>query len=183
MRVTTGRWGDDPRSFDELHEEPWHRAAQSQVTTMKWDRAVIDGLGPVPQDRRKLCVSCAGQSRGMGRRPKVVVRLLTPGQSTWRQCAHEYRQFLEEIRIAGPDWRPRPSSLRTRPICGGLWYTLDLDYDASPPPAKARLQRLTSRSNSKARKKPQAAVPKSLAVLRKASIKLRGASRHHEEAS
>ena len=169
MRVNTGNWGTRG-TFDNLMkhrgmEEP--KAGYTDEDGFGW---VIDGLGACLKTAEKCGVTMGLENHwGLGRTPEGVLRVVDALSSPWLQVTLDTGNFLE-------DPYDRLAKLSTKTVLlqaktyygGGTWYTLDLDYD--------RIAKIMRGANYagwvslefEGKEDPKTAVPKSLALLRKA---------------
>lgn len=169
MRVNTGTWGTR-KNFDDLmkhrgEEEP--RKGYTNEDGFKW---VIDGLGACLKTAEKCGVILGLENHwGLGRTPEGVLRVVDALKSSWLQVTLDTGNFLENPYDKLAKLAPKTVLLQTKTYYGGgLWYTLDLDYD--------RIAKIMSEANYRGyvslefegKEDPKTAVPKSLALLRKA---------------
>ena len=106
---------------------------------------------------------------GLGRTPEGVLRVVDALDSPWLQVTVDTGNFLEDPYDRLEKIAPKAALVQSKTYYGGgLWYTLDLDND--------RIARLLKRHNYhgyislefEGKEDPRTAVPKSLAMLRKA---------------
>jgi L-ribulose-5-phosphate 3-epimerase len=168
MRVNTGTWGT--YSFDTLMQhrgvEP-PRAGHTDEEAFGW---VIDALGECLKTAEKCGVVMGLENHwGLGRTPEGVLRIVNAINSPWLMVTLDTGNFLEDPYDKLETLAPKAALVQAKTYYGGgLWYTLDLDYD--------RIARLLRKHNYRGyislefegKEDPRAAVPKSLALLRKA---------------
>jgi sugar phosphate isomerase/epimerase len=169
MRVNTGTWGTRG-SFNELMkhkgiEEP--RKGYTDEDGFKW---VIDGLGACLKAAEKCGVTMGLENHwGLGRTPEGVLRVVDALKSPWLQVTLDTGNFLEDPYDKLAKLAPKTVLLQAKTYYGGgRWYSLDLDYP--------RIAKIMRDANFKGyvslefegREDPNTAVPKSLALLRKA---------------
>ena len=169
MRVNTGRW-ETSKNFDELMK---NRGIEPPLPGFNDEQGfgwVIDGFEKCLKSAEKCGVSMGLENHwGLGRTPEGVLRVVRAINSPWLQVTLDTGNFLED---------PYPKLEMIAPYAvlvqaktyfgGGLWYTLDLDND--------RIAEMLHRHGYKGyisleyegKDDPLAAVPRSLAVLRKA---------------
>ena len=169
MRVNTGRW-ETSKNFDELMK---NRGIEPPLPGYNDEQGfgwVIDGFEKCLKSAEKCGVSMGLENHwGLGRTPEGVLRVVRAINSPWLQVTLDTGNFLED---------PYPKLEMIAPYAvlvqaktyfgGGLWYTLDLDND--------RIAEMLHRHGYKGyisleyegKDDPLAAVPRSLAVLRKA---------------
>jgi sugar phosphate isomerase/epimerase len=169
MRVNTGTWGTS-KNFDELMKnrglEP-PRAGYTDEDGFKW---VIDGLGQCLKAAARCGVTMGLENHwGLGRTPEGVLRVVDALASPWLQVTLDTGNFLEDPYAKLEQLAPKAALVQAKTYYGGgLWYTLDLDY--------GRIAALLRRHNYRGfislefegKEDPRTAVPRSLALLRKA---------------
>jgi L-ribulose-5-phosphate 3-epimerase len=169
MRVNTGTW----RTRKDFNELMKHRGIEEPVKGYTDEDGfgwVIDGLGACLETAEKCGVTLGLENHwGLGRTPEGVLRIVEALRSPWLQVTLDTGNFLE-------DPYDKLAKLATRTVLlqaktydgGGLWYTLKLDY--------GRIAKLMRRAGYRGwvslefegKDDPKTAVPKSLALLRKA---------------
>jgi sugar phosphate isomerase/epimerase len=130
MRINTGRWGTTP-DFDQLMKDrgiepilPGHTEEEG----FKW---VIDGIGRCLAKAEECgVVLCLENHWGLARTPQGQLRILDALPSPWLGALMDTGNFLEnpydKLQLIAP--RTLYVQAKTYPG-GGVWYTLDLDYD------------------------------------------------------
>jgi sugar phosphate isomerase/epimerase len=169
MRVNTGTWGTR-RNFDDLMK---HRGMEEPIKGytdedgFKW---VIDGLGACLKAAQKCGVTMGLENHwGLGRTPEGVLRVVEALNSPWLQVTLDTGNFLEDPYDRLAQLAPRTVLLQTKTYHGGgRWYTLDLDYDRIARIMRAAEYRGYLSLEFEGNEDPRTAVPKSLALLRKA---------------
>lgn len=169
MRVNTGTWGTSG-SFNKLMankgiEPPI--AGSTDDDGFKW---CIDALGECARAAEKAGVTLGLENHwGLGRTPEGLLRIIGAVKSPWLQVTMDTGNFLEDPYDKLEQIAPETVLVQTKTYYGGgLWYTLDLDYD--------RIAKLLAKHKYtgwlslefEGKDDPKTAVPKSLAVLRKA---------------
>jgi L-ribulose-5-phosphate 3-epimerase len=169
IRVNTGTWGTS-KNFNELMKnrgiEPPLKG-YSDDDGFKW---VIDSLGQCLK-RAEECGVILGLENhwGLGRTAEGVLRVVNALKSPWLKVTLDTGNFLEDPYDRLEMLAPHAVLVQAKTYYGGgTWYTLDLDYD--------RIARLLRRHKyhgyisleSEGRDNPRQAVPRSLAMLRKA---------------
>jgi sugar phosphate isomerase/epimerase len=169
MRVNTGTWGTS-KNFDELMKNKGIEPPKPGHTDEEGFGWVIDGFEKCLKTAEKCGVTMGLENHwGLGRTPEGVLRVVNTIDSPWLQVTLDTGNFLE-------DWYPKQEMLAPKACLvqtktyygGGTWYTLDLDYD--------RIAAILHRANYRGylslefegKESPLTAVPKSLAMLRKA---------------
>src|SRR5262245_53365701 len=169
MRVNTGTWGTR-KNFDDLMK---HRGAEEPVkgyTDEDGFAWVIDGLGECAKAAEKCGVIMGLENHwGLGRTPEGVLRVVEAVKSPWLQVTLDTGNFLEDPYVKLAKLAPKTALLQAKTYHGGgRWYTLDLDYDRIAKIMKAADYRGYVSLEFEGNEDPRRAVPKSLALLRKA---------------
>jgi L-ribulose-5-phosphate 3-epimerase len=169
VRVNTGTWRTS-KDFDELMKNKGIEPPLPGHTDEEGFGWVIDGYGQCLKTAEKCGVTLGLENHwGLGRTPEGVLRVVTALDSPWLQVTVDTGNFLEEPYPKLEMIAPHAILVQAKTYYGGgLWYTLDLDYD--------RIAALLRRANYRGyislefegREDPRTAVPKSLALLRKA---------------
>jgi sugar phosphate isomerase/epimerase len=169
MRVNTGTWRTS-KDFDELMKNKGIEPPKPGYTDEDGFGWVIDGFEKCLKTAEKCGVTMGLENHwGLGRTPEGVLRVVNTIDSPWLQVTLDTGNFLE-------DWYPKQEMLAPKACLvqtktyygGGTWYTLDLDYD--------RIASILHKTNYRGylslefegKESPLTAVPKSLAMLRKA---------------
>jgi sugar phosphate isomerase/epimerase len=106
---------------------------------------------------------------GLGRTPEGVLRVVDAVKSPWLQVTLDTGNFLEDPYERLEKLAPKTVLMQAKTYYGGgTWYTLELDYD--------RIAKIMHKHNYRGwislefegKEDPRTAVPKSLALLRKA---------------
>lgn len=169
IRVNTGRWGTTG-SFDDLMakrgiEPPL--PGYTEEDGFKWVIGCIEKLLPKAQE----CGVILGLENhwGMARTPEGLLRIVNSINSPWLQVLLDTGNFLDDPYDKLEKCAPQTVFMQAKTYYGGgLWYTLDLDYD--------RIARIMRKLNYRGyvslefegNEDYKIAIPKSLAVLRKA---------------
>ena len=106
---------------------------------------------------------------GLGRTAKGVLRVVDAVKSPWLQVTLDTGNFLEDMYEQMEMLAPKAALVQAKTYYGGgLWYTLDIDYDRVVKTlCKHRYWGYIS-LEFEGKEDPRTAVPKSLAMLRKA---------------
>ncbi len=169
MRVNTGTWGTS-KNFDDLMA---HRGIEPPVKGYTEEDAfawVIEGLSDSLPTAEKCGVTLGLENHwGLGRTPEGVMRIVNAIKSPWLKTTLDTGNFLEDpydrLEIMADD----AVLVQAKTYYGGgLWYTLDLDY--------SRIAKLLQKHNYRGyvslefdgKENPRTAIPKSLAMLKKA---------------
>jgi sugar phosphate isomerase/epimerase len=169
MRVNTGTWGTR-RNFDDLMKHRGMEEPISGYTNEDGFGWVIDGLGACLKAAQKCGVIMGLENHwGLGRTPEGVLRVVEALNSPWLQVTLDTGNFLEDPYDRLAKLAPRTVLLQTKTYHGGgRWYTLDLDYDRIARIMRAADYRGYLSLEFEGNEDPRTAVPRSLALLRKA---------------
>jgi sugar phosphate isomerase/epimerase len=169
MRVNTGRWGTS-KDFDELMKNKGIEPVLPGHTEDEGFGWVVDGYTECLKTAEKCGVTLGLENHwGLGRTPEGVLRIVTAINSPWLQVTLDTGNFLEDPYQKLEKIAPYAVLVQTKTYYGGgVWYSLDLDYD--------RIAALLHRNDYRGylslefegMEDPRTAVPKSLAMLRKA---------------
>jgi sugar phosphate isomerase/epimerase len=169
MRVNTGTWGTS-KNFDELMANRGIEPPIKGYTDEDGFKWTIDSFAKIIKTAEKCGVTMGLENHwGLGRTPEGVLRVVDALDSPWLQVTVDTGNFLEDPYDRLEKIAPKAALVQSKTYYGGgLWYTLDLDND--------RIARLLKRHNYhgyislefEGKEDPRTAVPKSLAMLRKA---------------
>jgi L-ribulose-5-phosphate 3-epimerase len=169
MRINTGRWGTTA-DFDQLMKDrgiepilPGHTEEEG----FKW---CCDGISRCLDKAAECGVMLALENHwGLARTPEGLLRILNTVQSPWLGALMDTGNFLEDPYDKLKMIAPKTVYAQAKTYYGGgEWYTLDLDY--------ARVAKILADANYtgyvslefEGKENPDIAVPKSIALLRKA---------------
>ncbi len=169
IRVNAGRW-NTVKDFDEFMKkrglEP-PLAGHTDDDAFEW---AIDGLGKCLKRAEELGVVLALENHwGLTRAPEGLLRLLAAFDSPFIGALMDTGNFLEDPYDKLKQIAPRTIFVQAKTYFGGgMWYTLELDY-----PRIARILAEAGYSGyvsleMEGKENADTAVPKSLAMLRKA---------------
>src|SRR5262245_46042480 len=169
MRVNTGTCGTS-KNFDELRKNRGIAPPRKGYTDEDGFGWVIDGLGQCLKAAEKCGVVMGLENHwGLGRTPEGVLRVVEAIKSPWLQVTLDTGNFLEDPYQKLAKLAPKTALLQAKTYHGGgRWYTLDLDYDRIAKIMKAADYRGYVSLEFEGNEDPRRAVPKSLALLRKA---------------
>lgn len=169
IRLNTGRWGTSG-SFDDLMA---HRGIEpvlpgyTEDDGFKW---VIDSIEKCLPKAQECGVMLGLENHwGMARTPEGLLRIVNTIDSPWLKVLLDTGNFLEDPYDKLDMCASKAVFMQAKTYYGGgLWYTLDLDYD--------RIGRIMKKHNYKGyvslefegNEDWQTAIPKGLALLRKA---------------
>ncbi len=169
IRVNTGRWGTT-RSFTELMKNRGVEPPLPGYTDKDAYPWVIESLGKcLPAAERCGVVLGLENHWGLGLTPEGVLRIVNAVKSPWLQVTMDTGNFLEDPYDKLAKLAPKAVFVQAKTYYGGgTWYTLKLDY--------ARIAALLRKVNYRGyisleyegREAARTAIPKSLAMLRKA---------------
>jgi len=169
MRLNTGRWGTT-KSFDKLMA---NRGIEPPLPGYTDDDAypwVIEAIEKCLPAAEKCGVLLALENHwGLGLTPQGVLRIVNAVNSPWLRILVDTGNFLEDPYDKIEMLAPKAVFMQAKTYYGGgIWYTLDLDY-----PRIARIMRKYDYRGYvslefEGHEDPATAVPRSLAVLRKA---------------
>jgi L-ribulose-5-phosphate 3-epimerase len=169
MRVNTGTWGTS-KNFDELMKnrgiEP-PLPGYSDEDGFGW---VIDSFAQCLKTAERCGVTMGLENHwGLGRTPEGVLRVVETLRSPWLQVTLDTGNFLEDPYPKLEKLAPRAALVQAKTYYGGgLWYTLDLDYARIAALLRRHQYRGYISLEFEGKESPRTAVPKSLALLRKA---------------
>jgi L-ribulose-5-phosphate 3-epimerase len=169
IRINTGRWGTSG-SFDDLMAKRGIESPLPGYTEedgFKWVIGCIEKLLPKAQE----CGVILGLENhwGMARTPEGLLRIVNAINSPWLQVLLDTGNFLEDPYDKLDKCAAQTVLMQAKTYYGGgLWYTLDLDY--------GRIARIMKKNNFRGyislefegNEDYKTAIPKSLAVLRRA---------------
>jgi L-ribulose-5-phosphate 3-epimerase len=169
MRVNTGRWGTS-KDFDELMK---NRGIEPPIEGYKDEDGfpwVIESLEKcLPAAERCGVLLGLENHWGLGRTPEGVLRIIKAINSPWLQATLDTGNFLEDPYDRLEKMVQYAILVQAKTYYGGgLWYSLDLDYDRIAKMLHQHNYRGYVSLEFEGREDPRTGVPKSLALLRKA---------------
>ena len=169
IRVNTGRWGTT-KSFDDLMA---NRGIEPPLEGYKEEDGyawVIESFEKCLPTAEKCGVVLGLENHwGLGRTPEGVLRVVEAINSPWLQVTLDTGNFLEDPYDRLERLAPRACLVQAKTYYGGgLWYTLDLDYDRIATMLRRHRYRGYVSLEFEGRDDPRTAVPRSLALLRRA---------------
>jgi L-ribulose-5-phosphate 3-epimerase len=169
MRVNTGTWGTS-KNFDELMKNRGIEPPKPGHTDEEGFKWVIDGLTACLKTAEKCGVTLGLENHwGLGRTPEGVLRCVDAIQSPWLKVTMDTGNFLEDPYDRLEKLAPRTVLVQSKTYFGGgTWYTLDLDNDRIAALLRKHGYRGYVSLEFEGKEDPLTAIPKSLAVLRKA---------------
>jgi sugar phosphate isomerase/epimerase len=169
MRVNTGTWKTS-KNFDELMKNKGIEPTLPGFTDEDGYAWVIDGFSKCVKTAEKCGVTLGLENHwGLGRTPEGVLRVVNTINSPWLQVTLDTGNFLEEPYEKLEMLAPKAALVQAKTYYGGgLWYTLDLDYDRIAAMLRKHNYRGYISLEFEGKDDPRTAVPRSLALLRKA---------------
>jgi sugar phosphate isomerase/epimerase len=169
MRVNTGTWGTS-KGFNELMKNRGIEPPREGYTDEDGYKWVIDGLTACLKAAEKCGVVMGLENHwGLGRTPEGVMRIVNAINNPWLQVTMDTGNFLEDPYDKLEMLAPRTVLVQAKTYYGGgTWYTLELDYDRIANMLRKHKFGGFVSLEFEGREDPRTAVPKSLALLRKA---------------
>ncbi|MFZ2147297.1 MAG: sugar phosphate isomerase/epimerase family protein [Sedimentisphaerales bacterium] len=169
MRLNTGTWGTS-KSFDDLMEKRGIEAPLPGYTDEDGFKWVIDSIEKCLPTTEKCGVIFGLENHwGLARTPEGLLRIVNTIDSPWLRVLLDTGNFLEDPYDKLEQCAPQTVFMHAKTYYGGgLWYSLDLDYP--------RIARIMHKYNFhgyvslefEGNEDYKTAIPKSLALLRKA---------------
>ena len=169
IRLNTGTWGTS-KSFDDLMKNrgiekplPGH----TEEDGFKW---VIDCIEKCLPSAEKCGVILGLENHwGLARTPQGLLRIVKAVDSPWLQVLLDTGNFLEDPYDKLDQCAPQTVFMHAKTYYGGgLWYTLDLDYNRIAEIMRRHDYRGYVSLEFEGNEDYKTAIPKSLALLRKA---------------
>lgn len=172
MRVNTGRW-DTTGNFNQLMKNRGIEPPRKGYTDEDGFGWVIDCFGKLIKTAEKTGVILGLENHwGLGRTPEGVLRIVNAINSPWLQVTLDTGNFLEDPYDKLEMLADKTVLLQAKTYFGGgTWYSLDLDYDRIAAMLRKHNYRGYVSLEFEGKEDPKTAVPKSLALLRKAFSK------------
>jgi L-ribulose-5-phosphate 3-epimerase len=168
MRVNTGRWGTT-KNFDDLMKNRGVEPRLPGYTDDDGFKWCIDCFGECVKAAEKAGVVLGLENHwGLGLTPEGVLRIVKAIDSPWLRVTLDTGNFLEDPYDRLEMLAPYAVLVQAKTYYGGgLWYTLDLDYD--------RVGKMFARHNYRGyvslefegKDDPREAIPRSLELLRR----------------
>ena len=169
IRINTGRWGTT-RSFDQLMKDRGIEPVLPGHTEEEGFKWCIEGITRCLPKAEECGVVLALENHwGLARTPEGLLRILNSIKSPWLGGLMDTGNFLEDPYDKLIEVAPKTVFVQAKTYPGGgEWYTLDLDYK--------RIAKILADANFtgyvavefEGKAPADEAVPKSLAMLRKA---------------
>ncbi len=169
MRLNTGTWGTS-KSFDDLMEKRGIEEPLPGYTDEDGFKWVIDSIEKCLPAAEKCGVILGLENHwGLARTPEGLLRIVKAVDSPWLKVLLDTGNFLEDPYDKLDRCAPHTVFMHAKTYYGGgLWYRLDLDY-----PRIARIMRKHNFNGYvslefEGNEDYKTAIPKSLALLRRA---------------
>jgi len=169
IRVNTGRWGTT-KSFDELMKNRGIEPRLDGYTDddgFSWVIASLEKCLPKAEE----CGVVLGLENhwGLGRTAEGVLRIVNAIKSPWLMVTLDTGNFLENQYEQAEELAPQTILVQAKTYFGGgTWYTLDIDYNRIAAMLRRHNYRGYVSLEFEGKEDWRTAIPKSLAVLRKA---------------
>lgn len=169
IRVNTGRWGTSG-SFDELMANKGIEPTLDGYTDEQgfgWVREAFEKCVPVAEK----CGVVMGLENhwGLGRTADGVLRVIGEVDSPWLRATLDSGNFLDNQYEQYEKLAPETVFVQAKTYFGGgTWYTLDIDYERFAKTLRDVDYRGYISLEFEGKEDHQTAIPKSLAMLRKA---------------
>ena len=169
LRVNTGTWRTS-KNFDELMK---NRGIEPPIKGYTDDDGfgwVEEGLTACLKTAEKCGVLLGLENHwGLGRTPEGLMKIVDKINSPWLQVTMDTGNFLEDPYEKLEKLAPKTVLIQAKTYYGGgLWYTLDLDYDRIGAMLRKHHYRGYVSLEFEGKEDPRTGIPKGLAVLRKA---------------
>ena len=169
IRLNTGTWGTS-KNFDDLMEKRGIEAPLAGYTDEDGFKWVIDSIEKcLPAAEKSGVILGLENHWGLARTPEGLLRIVNAVDSPWLRVLLDTGNFLEDPYDKLEQCAPHTVFMHAKTYYGGgLWYSLDLDYP--------RIARIMRKHNFRGyvslefegNEDYKTAIPKSLALLRKA---------------
>ena len=169
IRVNTGRWGTTA-SFDQLMADRGIEPPLAGYTDEDAYPWVIESFAQCLPTAEKCGVVLGLENHwGLGLTPRGVLRIVNAIDSPWLQVTLDTGNFLEDPYDRLEMLAPKTVFVQAKTYYGGgKWYTLDLDYDRIATMLRRHNYRGFISLEFEGKEDYETAIPKSLALLRKA---------------
>jgi L-ribulose-5-phosphate 3-epimerase len=169
LRLNTGRWntiGD----FDELMRKRGIEPKLEGYTEDQGFEWVIDSIHQCLKKAEECGVTMGLENHwGLGLTPEGVMRIVNAVNSPWLQVTMDTGNFLEDPYQKLEMLAPKTCFVQAKTYFGGgIWYELDLDYQRIADMLRKYNYRGYVSLEFEGNEDWKTAIPKSLAVLRKA---------------
>ncbi len=168
IRINTGTWGTSA-NFNVLMENKGIEPPKEGFTEEDGFGWVIDAMEKLLPTAEKCGVLLGLENHwGLARTPEGLLRILNAVNSPWLQGVADTGNFLEDPYDKLDMVLPKTVFVQAKTYYGGgMWYTLDLDYERIGELLRKHRYRGFVSLEFEGKGDPKTAVPQSLAVLRK----------------
>jgi L-ribulose-5-phosphate 3-epimerase len=169
VRVNTGRWGTI-KSFDDLMAHKGIEPILPGYTEEDGFKWVIDCLEKCLPKAEECGVILGLENHwGLARTPEGLLRIVNAIDSPWLQVLLDTGNFLENPYDKLDQCAPKAVFMQAKTYYGGgLWYTLDLNYPRIAAIMRKHNYRGYVSLEFEGNEDYKTAIPKSLALLRRA---------------
>jgi len=169
MRVNTGRWGTS-KNFNVLMANKGIEPPLKGYTDEDAYPWVIDSLDECAKTAEEHGVTLGLENHwGLGLTPEGVLRIVKAVESPWLRVIMDTGNFLGDPYARLKQLAPKTVFVQAKTYFGGgVWYTLDLDYGRIAKILRDVKYRGWISVEYEGREDGKTAIPKSLALLRKA---------------
>ena len=169
IRVNTGRWGTS-KDFDTLMANRGIEPPVKGYTDEDGFPWVIDSLAQCLKSAERCGVVLGLENHwGLGRTAAGVLRIVNAINSPWLKVTLDTGNFLDDIYPQLESLAPHACLVQVKTYYGGgLWYSLDLDYDRIAAMLRKHHYQGYLSLEFEGKEDPRLGVPKSLAMLLKA---------------
>ena len=169
IRVNTGSWGTS-KNFDDLMA---NRGIEPPIEGYTDEDAfpwVVEAFEKILPTAEKCGVLLGLENHwGLGRTPEGLMRIVDEIDSPWLQVTLDTGNFLEDPHEKLEQIMRKTVFVQAKTYFGGgSWYTLDIDYERIGEMLRRHNYRGFVSLEFEGKEAPATAVPKSLALLRKA---------------
>ncbi|MCL2711021.1 MAG: sugar phosphate isomerase/epimerase [Planctomycetaceae bacterium] len=168
IRVNTGRWGTSG-TFDDLMANRGIESPLDGCTDEDGFSWVIEAFEKILPTAEKCGVLVGLENHwGLARTPEGLLRILQTIDSPYLRAWLDTGNFLEDPYDKLEQLMPKTVFMHAKTYYGGgLWYTLDLDYDRIGAILRKYDYRGYVSLEFEGKESPDTAVPKSLELLRR----------------
>ncbi|MEO6245011.1 MAG: sugar phosphate isomerase/epimerase family protein [Opitutaceae bacterium] len=169
IRINTGRWGTT-KSFDELMKNRGIEPVLPGRTEEEGFKWCIEGITRCLPKAQECGVMLALENHwGLARTPEGLLRILNSVRSPWLGGLMDTGNFLEDPYTKLAAMAAETVYVQAKTYHGGgEWYSLDLDYDRVARMLAGAGYRGWVALEMEGKEDPDIAVPKSIAMLKKA---------------
>lgn len=167
IRINTGTWGTS-ESFSELMENRGKEDPLPGYTDEDGFKWVIDSIKQcIPAAKEAGVILGLENHWGLSRTPDGLLRIVNAIDSPWLRVLLDTGNFLEDPYDKLERCAPQTVFVQAKTYFGGgLWYTLDLDYDRIARILRAANYRGYVSLEFEGNEDYETALPKSLELLR-----------------